>query len=139
MSEQALLEKMRAFFTADRFAMDNGIEIAEVAPGYARCYCPILPSHLNAAGAVQGGMLFTIGDFTFAVAANASGIPTVTLDSAISFHRPAKGKTLVAIAREVTAGRTICHYQVDISDELDTKIASMSVTGYQKSLPSNGK
>lgn len=127
-----MLEKIKAFFAADRFAMENGIEITEAAPGYARCVCPILPRHLNAGGAVQGGMLFTLGDFTFAAAANAGGIATVTLDSAISFHRPAKGKTLIATAKEVTAGRTVCYYQVEIIDDLDTKVASLSVTGYQK-------
>ena len=132
MTERETLEKIKAFFAADRFAVENGIEIIEAAPGYARCRCEIRQGHLNAGGTVQGGMLFTLGDFTFAAAANAGGIATVTLDSAITFHRPAKGNTLMATAREVTAGRTICHYQVDICDELGTKVATLAVNGYQK-------
>lgn len=126
------LEEIKAFFTADRFAMTNGIEIIEATPGYARCTCPILPQHLNAGGTVQGGMLFTLADFTFAVAANAGGVPTVTLDGTISFLRPAKGKELIAIAQEIHMGKTICHYQVEITDDLDTKVAVLSATGYQK-------
>ncbi len=132
MTEQEYLQKIKNFFSGDRFAIENGIEITEARQGYARCTCSIAPKHLNAGGTVQGGMLFTLGDFTFAAAANAGGIATVTLDSSISFHRPAKGKKLIAIAQEVTTGRTICHYQVEISDELGTKVASMAVTGYQK-------
>ena len=125
-------QQLKEFFSADRFAMENGITIIDAAPGYARCACPILPKHLNAGHTVQGGMIFTLGDFTFAVAANAGGIPTVTLDSSISFLRPAKGKELIATAREISTGKTICHYQVEITDDLDTKVALLSVTGFQK-------
>lgn len=126
------LEEIKAFFAADRFAMANGIEIIEATPGYARCTCPIGPQHLNAGGTVQGGMLFTLADFTFAVAANAGGVPTVTLDGTISFLRPAKGKELIAIAREIHMGKTICHYQVEITDNLGIKVAILSAIGYQK-------
>ncbi len=126
------LEEIKTFFAADRFAMENGIKIIEATPGYARCTCPILPQHLNAGGTVQGGMLFTLADFTFAVAANAGGLPTVTLDGAISFLRPAKGNMLIAIAREIHTGKTICHYQVEITDDLGSRIAVLSATGYQK-------
>ncbi|MCI8336904.1 MAG: PaaI family thioesterase [Peptococcaceae bacterium] len=132
MTNQPSFEELKAFFAADRFAMDNGIVILEATPGYARCTCPILPQHFNAGGTVQGGMLFTLADFTFAVAANASGIPTVTLDSTISFLQPAKGKELTAIAREIQTGKTICRYQVEITDDLGTKVAILSATGFQK-------
>lgn len=125
-------QEIKTFFAADRFAMGNGITIIEAIPGYARCTCPILPQHLNAGSTVQGGMLFTLADFTFAVASNAGGVPTVTLDSTISFLRPAKGKELIAIAREIHTGKTICHYQVEITDDLGTKVATLSATGYQK-------
>lgn len=126
------LDEIKAFFAADRFAVANGIEILEATPGYARCTCPILPQHLNAGGAVQGGMLFTLADFTFAVAANAGGVPTVTLDGTVSFLRPAKGKELIATAKELHSGKTICHYQVEITDDLGSKVAILSATGYQK-------
>lgn len=132
MTTQPSFEELKAFFAADRFAMDNGITIIEATPGYARCACPILPNHLNAGGTVQGGMLFTLADFTFAVAANASGIPIVTLDGTISFLQPAKGKELIAIAREIQTGKTICRYQVEITDDLGTKVAILSATGFQK-------
>ncbi len=35
------LEKIKQFFAADRFAMENGIEIMAAEPGYAYCRCPI--------------------------------------------------------------------------------------------------
>ncbi len=77
-------------------------------------------------------MIFTLGDFTFAVAANATGRLTVSLDNTISFQKPAKGSILFAKARELSAGKTVCQYQVEITDELETKIATMLVTGFCK-------
>lgn len=126
------LEKVKAFFAKDRFAMENGIEIIAAEPGYAKCRCPILPRHLNAGGTVQGGMVFTLGDFCFAVAANCMGNLTVSLDNTISFHRPAKGNLLLAEAKVVSSGKTTCFYQVSITDDLGTQVATMTATGYQK-------
>lgn len=56
------------------------------------------PRHLNAAGTVQGGALFTLADFAFAVAANAGGVLTVSLQNSISFLRAAKPARLTARA-----------------------------------------
>lgn len=126
------LEKIKAFFAADRFAVQCGIEILDAKSGYARCCCPIFAEHLNAGRVVQGGVIFTLGDFAFAVAANAGGVTTVTLDSSITFHRPAEGRALFATAEQISGGKTICHYQVTITDEMETKVATLLVTGYQK-------
>ena len=43
------LEESRAFFAADRFAMEAcGISIDEVTQDGARCSMPLTPMHLNA-------------------------------------------------------------------------------------------
>ena len=64
------LEQVRQRFTADCFASKMGTVIEDIKEGYARCYLDITPLHLNAAGNVMGGAIFTLADFAFAVAAN---------------------------------------------------------------------
>ena len=83
------LEESRAFFAADRFAMEAcGITIDEVTEDGARCSMPLTPMHLNAGGVAQGGAVYTLCDTTFAVAANAGGILTVSQCADMHYLRP---------------------------------------------------
>lgn len=126
------LEELRRFFQADRFAMDAGIAIDEAEPGRAVCSMTVEPRHLNAGNGVQGGAIFTLGDFAFAVAANAGQPLTVSLSNQISFLHPAKGTKLIAEASCLTSGKRVCFYRVVIRDELGTDVAEMTVNGYIK-------
>ena len=59
------LEESRAFFAADRFAMEAcGITIDEVTEDGARCSMPLTPMHLNAGGVAQGGAVYTPVSYT---------------------------------------------------------------------------
>ena len=47
------IQALKAFFLHDEFARQNGIEIVEIAKGYARTQVRIGPEHLNAGGSVR--------------------------------------------------------------------------------------
>lgn len=129
------LDQIRTFFQKDRYAMNSGIEILSAQEGRAVCRMPITPEHLNAGGVAQGGAVFTLADFCFAVASNASGELVVSLDNQISFIRPAAGAYLTAQARPVSAGRSAVFYQVDVTDDRERLVAQMTVTGFPKHTP----
>ena len=57
---------------------------------------------------------------------------TVSVDSHISFLGVAKGKKLIAKSKCVKEGRSTCFYEIAIADELDNKVATVSVTGFKK-------
>lgn len=124
------LEDIRQRFAADRFAAHSGIVIEEAREGYARCSMPLEPYHLNALGSVQGGALFTLGDFAFAVASCCGQQKAVSLSNTISYMKPAKGQTIIAQAQIITSGRRACFYDVRLTDELGTPIATMTVNGF---------
>ena len=124
------IDDVRGFFKEDRFAVGIGIKIEEAKKDYARCSLAIENRHLNASGRVQGGVSFTLGDFTFAVAANSCGKCTVSMDTTISHTHPAKGRMLYAEAEKMTGTRHVVFYQVRVYDELGTDVARMQVTGY---------
>lgn len=124
------IDAVNKFFKEDKFAVGIGIKIEQAKKDYALCSLKIEDRHLNAAGRVQGGVSFTLGDFTFAVAANSCGKNTVSLDSTISHTKPAKGKMLYAEATKMTSTRHVAFYQVRVYDELGTDVARMQVTGY---------
>ena len=131
----ATLEGIRKFFQADRYAMFSGAEIESAGEGAAVCTMEVKDLHLNAGNVVQGGAIFTLADFAFAVASNSGGVFTMSLNNSISFLRSPKGKMLKAEAKPVSRGKTIAVYEVKVTDELDTLVAVMTVNGYVKGTP----
>ena len=126
------LEEVRKRFAHDRFATESGAVIEEVREGYARCSMSITPFHLNAAGAVMGGAIFTLADLTFAVAANWNQPLHVSLTSQITYLAAAKGKKLIAQARMVKEGRSTCFYITDVTDDLGNVVAQVTTSGFVK-------
>lgn len=127
------LKKANDFFKNDIFAtVTTGISIDTVSPGYAECSLDITQEHMNAAGTVMGGAIFTLADFAFAVAANTDGASAQTLTSQISFMNRVKGKKLFAVAEAVKDGRSVCFYRVSVKDDLNTDVAVVSVTGFKR-------
>ncbi|MCR5764278.1 MAG: PaaI family thioesterase [Treponema sp.] len=124
------LEKAREFFGSDTYASKTtGIQIDEIGDHYAKCSLKITDAHKNAYGGVMGGAIFTLADYTFAVASNYNTVHTVSVSSQINFTGMAKGNTLIAESTLIKDGRTTCLYSIDISDELGTKVSFVTVTG----------
>ena len=125
------IEEIRAHFSKDRFAKNLGIYIETANDQMAVCSVDVTDDQMNALGRVQGGLLFTLADFTFAVAANTREMGTVTLESAIHYLAPPKGKRLVATAKPKNVGGRISVYEVDIEDESGKLVACLTATGYK--------
>ncbi|HBV86507.1 PaaI family thioesterase [Desulfosporosinus sp.] len=116
----------------DRFAAFTGIELLEVEPGYAVAKIDISEKHLNGVDIIQGGVIFTLADFAFAAAANASGQITVAINANISYYQASNGKVLLAEAKEKSVSRKIVNYNVEVLNEHRDLIAQLSITGYKK-------
>ena len=128
------LEKAREFFSGDLYATETtGIVIEEVGEHFARCSFEISRNHQNAYGGVMGGAIFTLADYTFAVSSNFNQPQTVSITSQINFIGMAKGKKLIAQSRLIKDGRSTCLYEIDITDELGTKVALATFTGMKLS------
>lgn len=88
----------------------------------------IEPHVLNARGSVMGGAIFTLADFTMAVAANLDNRPTVSVDCAIRFLSSSKGTKLIATCDLDKNGKSLAFYTVAITDDLGKKIALFTAT-----------
>lgn len=128
------LQEVKDFFQNDVYATGTtGIEIVEARPGYAKVTLDVDARHMNAGGRVMGAVYYTMADFAFAVANNydmEEGM-TVTLTSQINFLDAARGRTLTAEAHVIRDGRNTTFYQVDVTDELGTQIATVSSNGFR--------
>jgi acyl-CoA thioesterase len=126
------MELIKQFFKKDKFAEYVGIELLEVGKGSAKTRMEINENHLNSIGTVHGGALFTLADFTFAVAANSYGNVTVAINVNISFMKAAKSGVLFAEAREISKNPKISTYTIDITDNNDELIAIFQGMAYTK-------
>ena len=125
------LDELNEFFKNDVFATKLlNAKILEANNDYAKCFFEITADHKNAKGVVMGGAIFSLADFTFAVATNQhEDYYTVSTTSNINFIRPAFNGKLTAEAIKIKDGKTICFYDVNVYDDKNTLIAKMNITG----------
>lgn len=125
------VDEAREFFKNDRFATDNGMRIDELSEDGCVCSMELTEAHHNAYGGLMGGVIFTLGDFAFAVSSNNAHQPTVALNVNVNFTAQPKGKRLIARSKCVKSGRTTCVYEIAISDETGRAVALFVGTGYK--------
>lgn len=125
------LEDMKKYFEKDRYIKISGIEIIEVNENYAVCKADLLDNHLNSHDMVQGGMLFTICDFAFAVIANYHHSETISQTGFISFINACVGaKYITATARELSTSRHNCVGEVTVKDDSGKIICISQFNGF---------
>lgn len=126
------MQRLLEYFRQDRFATGLGIELLEVTEGRARARLAVEERHLNAAGVVQGGAIFTLADYAFAAASNSRGRLAVGATASVSFVRAARTGALLAEAREESVGHRLCTCTVRVTDEAGELVALFTGTAYRK-------
>jgi acyl-CoA thioesterase len=123
---------VRRLMRGDRWAATAGATLVEVREGYARVRMRLRPDHLNGVGVVQGGAIFTLADFAFAVASNSHGTVAVALDVSITFARAARTGVLTAEAREESVSRRVSVCSVRVTDDRGEVVALFRGTAFRK-------
>lgn len=126
------LSTLNDSFSKERFVHEClGALITASAEGYAKCEMPIRPEHCNSLGTPMGGVLFTLADFAFAVAANQDGKTVVTQAAQITYLTPAQGTSLIAEATLIREGSQTSLYKILITDDTGCEIAFATANGYR--------
>jgi acyl-CoA thioesterase len=127
------MQEIKEFFSAnDLFARHAGIELTDVGPGRAKASMKIQPFHINGAGTVHGGAIFTLADFAFAVASNSHGIMAMGINASVNFVKAAIKGTLYAEATEQSKGSKLASYSVMITDDAGDVVAIFQGMVYRK-------
>jgi len=119
-----------AYFKGDKFAAANGIVLVECRPGYALSKVDINEHHLNGAGVVHGGLLFTLADFTFAAATNSYGQVALSINASITFFAKSITGRIFAEAIEVSKSNKLINCDINIKHEDGTLLANFKGTAY---------
>ena len=123
---------LKNFFKADKFVEHAGILIEGVDGEKAVITAKVEEKHLNANGCVQGGMLYTLADFAFAVLGNYLHPFTVTQSGNIHYLRPAYTSKITATARETACSGHTSLCEVEIVGEEGKTLCVCHFTGFIK-------
>lgn len=126
------MDILQKFVDADRFAQHLGIEMLEWSPGKAKARMTLQSQHLNSAGTVHGGAIFSLADAVFSVASNSHGTLAMAINVSISYFKAARTGTLIAEGREVSINPKLATYIIDVKDEAGNAIALFQGTVYRK-------
>ena len=104
--------------THNPYAARLGIVVEEIRLGYARAVKSIGPDDMNPVGVAHGGCYLSIADVACGGAMASHGFAAVTTGMEYHFFRSAGvGDTITAEAQEIKYGRSLCVYEVRITDQ----------------------
>lgn len=126
------MDALKKFIESDRFAKHLGIELLECANGRAKARMELKDHHLNSAGMLHGGAIFSLADAVFSAASNSHGTLAVAINVSISFFKAIKSGVLIASAEEASFNPRLATYLIDITDGEGCKIALFQGTVYRK-------
>jgi len=107
-----------ALLAGDTASRALGIELLDVAPGFARVAMTVRADMVNGHAICHGGVLFTLADTAFAFACNSHGMPMVAAGASIEFLAPApRGARLTATATETSRTSRGGIYDVVVAGE----------------------
>lgn len=105
----------------------------EVLAGDRVKVCGVVrPEYTNVAGTAHGGFLYTLADAAFALAVNSEGREGPAIATHMEYFRPAReGEALTADTTEVSVGKRLATYRIDVRRDTDGKlVASLTGTAY---------
>lgn len=112
----------------------QGIFVEEIGPGFARVTKTVVPEDANPLGVPHGGVYFTMADTACGSAMASHGYKAVTMNASYNFFRSANvGDCLTAEAREVKHGKTVCVFEVRITDQNGALLGMGTFTFYSLS------
>lgn len=131
------MEKMKEFFKEnDKLAQHLGIELLEMAPGFAKASMKVTPQLLNGVNTAHGGAIFSLADLVFAAACNSHNQISVAINVSINFIKAVPpNTTLTAEGHEVSLNSRLGVYEVKVNDESGDLVAAFEGLAYRKKEP----
>lgn len=117
----------------DKFAKHLGMQIVEVAKGYAKTKLTIQQDFLNGLDLAHGGVIFSLVDYAFALASNTPEESGLAISADIHFIKPAVVKEeIFAQVREVSRSRKLGTYQGTVTNQDGAILAQFQAMAYLK-------
>lgn len=117
----------------DPFSGENGIELLEIRPGYAKTEMAVGENMMNFNGVTHGAAVFAVADAAFAAASNSHGKVALALNINISYLKATQaGTKLTAVAVEENLTRRTALYRITVHDDGEDLVAVAQGLVYRK-------
>jgi acyl-CoA thioesterase len=118
------------------FAQKFGLKLLELEEGYSKVSMVFTPDMENIFGMAHGGAIFALIDEAFQTACNAYGTTALALNVNITYlASPDPGSRLTAEAKEYSRTKKTANYDIKVTSEKGTLIASCQALAYRKGNP----
>ncbi|HOD13031.1 MAG TPA: hotdog fold thioesterase [Candidatus Omnitrophota bacterium] len=118
----------------DQFAKHLGAQVVELKEHYAKASLKIQKYFLNGVNTAHGGILFSLADYAFALAANTSGETGVAIQADIQFTKPAvEGDEIFAEIKIITRSQRLGTFAGTITNQKQEILAHFSAIAFFKS------
>lgn len=108
-------EKITEIFKNDPYAQMLNMRVIEWDDGYAKTAITLTEDMMNFHGGANGGLLFSLADYAFAIASNSDGQVAVGINTNMSFTNAGlPGEELICTAKEKNKGGRLAVYQMEI-------------------------
>jgi len=126
------MDDLKKFVAKDSFAKHLGVEMLEYGYGKAKAKMAIGAHHLNSAGKLHGGAIFSLADAVFSIASNSHGTLAVAINVNISFIKAMSRGVVIAEASEVSVNPKLATYLINVKDEAGDLVAQIQGMVYRK-------
>ena len=132
-STNDVADVLAAYVEHSPFASLLGLRPEVIEPDHVRLALPFREENVTVGDVVHGGAISSLVD-TAATIAAWSGLESLdnvrgsTISMTVTFVAAARGRDLVADARVVRRGKSICFCEVDVEDGDDTTVAQGLIT-----------
>jgi acyl-CoA thioesterase len=136
--KDSVMEAIRSQVARESYARKLGLALVALSPGHAVVEMTPAEDMRNIFGMTHGGAIFSLMDEAFQVSCNSHGTVAVALNMTVTYHQPPDGKSVLrAESREIHRSRKTATYEIKVTDERETLIASCMALAYVKdqSLP----
>lgn len=117
----------------DPYAKFLGIQLEKAEAGYACASMKIAEHMLNFHGTANGGAIFSLADFVFAVASNSHGQAAVGITMTMHYMAPGfTGEMLTAVAKEEKKPTRLGLYRIEVTNEEGELISLAEGMVYRK-------
>ena len=115
----------------DNFAKLIGVKITSAGEGKATGEMTITKDHLNGAGTIHGGAIFSLADTVFAASSNSREGLALAINVSVSYFKAVSEGKLTAVAEEISLHKKLATYIIKIYND-STIVALFQGTVYRK-------
>ena len=131
--DEKIVDAVSRRIEEEPYALKLGMRLVELEPGHAVVEMKPQGDTANIFGMTHGGAIFSLIDEAFQVSCNSHGTVAVALNVTVTYHQPPDRKsTLRAESKEIHRTKKTATYEIKVTNEKDTLIASCMALAYRK-------